>query len=226
MTQVIACSTPEGIVLASDSRATWFDEAGGMRHFSLRKLLRLNSHSALLSAGAGIGVEMSLAFQNFLKRRATEAIEDVVNMAFFFFTDHYAKWLGQRERQHSFPPRTAGETSEEALPSNEVYLILAGYSFRDRAQPYHLHLFSSEGEKICIKALPTSQIIVVPRSLSMEKRLEIQRETGSSLDPLLTLCRSFLKKRSGEGEDVGPPLCFATITPFGYQEVMEEEVEG
>jgi hypothetical protein len=226
MTQVIACSTPEGIVLATDSRATWFDETGEMRHFNLRKLLRLSSHSALLSAGAGIGMEMSLAYQKFLQRRGTEAIEDVANTAFFFFTDHFGKWLGQRERQPSFSPLTAGGPSEEPLPLNEVYLILAGYSFKDRARPYHLHLFSTEGEKISIKTLPTSEIIVVPRSLSMEKRLETQRETGSPLNPLLTLCKSFLNKRSGEGEDVGRPFYFATITAFGYKEVMEEEVKG
>jgi hypothetical protein len=226
MTQVIACSTPEGIALATDSRATWFDETGERKHFSLKKLLRLNSHSALLSAGVGIGMEMSLAFQNFLQRRGTETIEDVAHVALFFFTGQYGKWLGQRGMPHSSSPLTPGKTSEEALPLNEVYLILAGYSFRDRARPYHLHLFSSEGDGMSIKALPTSQIIVVPRSLSMEKRLEAQRETGSPLDPLLILCKSFLKKRSGEGDEVGPPFYFATITPFGYKEIVEEEVKG
>jgi 20S proteasome alpha/beta subunit len=226
MTQVIACSTHEGIVLATDSRATWFDQAGEMRHFSLKKLLRLGSHSAMLSAGVGIGVEMSLAFQNFLQRQGTEAIDEIVNMALFFFTDQYGQWLSQRGLQHSFSPPTPDGESEEALPLNEVYLILAGYSFRDRAQPYHLHLFSSEGEKISIKAFQTSQIIVVPRSLSMERRLEGQSGSGSSLDQLLTLCKSFLKKRSAEGEEVGPPFYFATITPFGYKEVVEEEIKG
>jgi hypothetical protein len=226
MTQIIACSTPEGIVLATDSRATWFDETGKKKHFSLKKLLRLSSHSALLSAGAGIGVEMSFAFQDFLQRRRTEAIEDVVSMALFFLTDQYQTWLSRKEMPHSFFPPTPDGTSGEALPLNEVYIILAGYSFRDRVRPYHLHLFSSEGEGDSIKALPTSQIIVVPRSLSMERRLEAQRETGSPLDPLLTLCKSFLKKRSGEGEEVRPPFYFATITPSGYQEVMEGEAEG
>jgi hypothetical protein len=223
MTQIIACSTPEGIVLATDSRATWFDETGKRKHFSLKKLLRLTSHSALLSAGAGRGVEMSLAFQNFLQRRRTEAIEDVAHMALFFFTDQYGKWLGHKGIPHASSPLIPDKTSEEALPLNEVYLILAGYSFRDRSQPYHLHLFSSEGEGMSIKALPTSHIIVVPRSLSMERRLEAQRETGSPLDPLLTLCKSFLKKRSGEGDEVGPPFYFATITPSGYREAVEEE---
>jgi hypothetical protein len=197
-----------------------------MKHFSLKKLLRLDSHSAMLSAGAGIGVEMSLAFQNFLQRQGAEGIEDIVNMALFFFTYQYGKWLCQRGEQHPFFPPPPDGASEEALPLNEVYFILAGYSFRDRAQPYHLHLFSSEREKISIKALPTSQIIVVPRSLSMERRLEAQHKGGSPLDQLLTLCKSFLKKRSAEGEEVGPPFYFATITPSGYKEVEEKEVKG
>jgi hypothetical protein len=226
MTQVIACSTCEGIVLATDSQATWFDQDGEMRHFILKKLLRLGSHSAMLSAGAGIGAKMSLAFQNFLQRQRTEAIEDVIHVASFFFTDQYGKWLGQRGMHHPFsPPKPDGE-SEETFPLNEVYLILAGYSFRDRTQPYHLHLLSSEREMISIRAIPTSQIIVVPRSLSMERRLVAQREGGTSLDQLLRLCKSFLKKRSADGEEVGPPFHFATITPFGYKEVVEEEVKG
>ena len=226
MTQIIACSTAEGIVLATDSRATWFDEAGEKNHFSLKKLLRLGSHSALLSAGAGIGVEMSLAFQNFLQRRGAEAIEDMAPMALSFFTDQYGKWLAPRRISDASSPLTPDQTSEEGLPLNEVYLILAGYSFRDRARPYPLYLFSSEGEGGAVKVLPTSHIIVVPRSLSMERRLEAQRETGLPLESLLTLCKSFLKKRSGEEEEVGPPFYFATITISGYHEVVEGEVKG
>ena len=147
-------------------------------------------------------------------------------MAFVFFAGLYGKWLGQREMQRSFPGPAAGGPSEDGLPLDEVYLVLAGYSFRDRAQPYHLHLFSSEGEGLSIKSVLTSQIIVVPRSLTMEKRLEAQRETGSPLGSFLALCRSFLHKRFGEGEEVGRPFYFATITPYGYKEVTEEEVKG
>jgi len=226
MTQIVACSTVEGIVLATDSRATWFDETGERKHFSFKKLLRLTSHSALLSAGAGIGVEMSLAFQGFIQRGGMEAVEDLARMALLFFSDQFGKRLGQREILHPPSPSVLDQTSEDDLPLNEVYLILAGYSFRDRARPYHLYLFSSEGDRTAIKILPTSQIIVLPRSLSMERKLMIQRETGSSLDPLLTLCKSFLKRRSGEGEEVGPPFYLATITPFGYKEISAEELRG
>ncbi len=225
MTQIIACSTHEGIVLATDSRATWFDEAGEMRHFSLKKLLRLSSHSAMLSAGAGIGVEMGLAFQSFLQRQGAEAIDDIITVALSFFSDQYGKWLGQRGMRHPFSHPAADEAGEASVPLNEVYLILAGYSFKDRARPFVLHLLSSEGETISIKPVSTSQIIVVPRSLSVERRLEALREAESPLDPLLSLCKSFLKKRSAE-EEVGPPFYFATITPNGYKEVVDEEVKG
>jgi hypothetical protein len=226
MTQIIACSSREGIVLATDSRATWFDEAGEMRHFSLKKLLRLGPHSAMLSAGAGIGVEMSFAFQNFLQRQGAEAIDDIVPMASSFFTDQYGRWLEQRGMRDSFSPPSSDDADEASAPLNEVYLILAGYSSRDRTRPYALHLFSSEGEGISIKPVSASQIIVVPRSLSMERKLEALREMGLPLDQLLSLSKSFLKKRAAEEEEVGPPFYFATITPVGYKEVVEEEVKG
>jgi 20S proteasome alpha/beta subunit len=222
MTQVIACFTREGIALATDSRATWFDQTGEMRHFNLKKLLRLGSHSAMISAGAGIGVEMGLAFQQFLQRQGEEDIDQIVRPALPFFTEQYGKWLSRREIKH--PPF---QTEPEApLPFTGVYFILAGYSFRDRTQPFHLHLLGSGEDGISIKIYPTSHIILIPRSLSMERRLEAQCEGGSSLNQLLSLCKSFLRKRSAEEEEIGPPFHFATITPVGFKEIMDKEVEG
>jgi hypothetical protein len=226
MTQVIVCSTFEGIVLATDSRATWFDQTGGMRHFNLKKLLRLSSHSAMVSAGAGIGVEMGLAFQQFLQRQPEEDIDQIARLAMPFFTEQYGKWLSRREINHLSFQTELKKTPEEALPLTGVYLILAGYSFRGRTQPYHLHLLASDEDGMSIKIYPTSHIIVIPRSLSMERRLEAQCGGGSSLAQLLSLCKSFLKKRSAEEEEVGPPFYFATITQVGYKEIVEEEVMG
>jgi hypothetical protein len=226
MTQVLACSTSQGIVLATDSRATCFDETRTMKHFSLKKLLRLGSHSAMISAGAGIGAEMSLSFQQFLQSEGKEVIDDIALMAVPFFSDRYGRWLNDREKHPSLPYPLVDMSSEEDLPLNEVYLILAGYSFRDSACPYPLHLFSSEGGGSSIKALLTSQIIVIPRSILMERKLEVQREKGPSLVSLLSLCKSFLKNRSAEGEEVGPPFYFATITPAGFKEISDAEVSG
>jgi len=224
MTQLIACSTPEGILLATDSLATWFDQTGAMRHFNLKKILRLGSHAAMVSAGIGIGVEMGSAFQEFLRERRVEGIEEILRFAPPFFTDRYVKFLRTREMDFDLPRPSDDEASEEPSPWSGVYFILAGYSFKDRQQPYHLHLLGTEGEGDSIAPYSTSPIFLIPRSLSMEKRLEAQCLAGSSIGHLLSLCKSFLKKRSTEGE-VGPPFYFATITQAGFREMMEEEVE-
>jgi hypothetical protein len=225
MTQVIACSTPEGILLATDSLATWFDQTGAMRHFNLKKILRLGSHTAMVSAGIGIGVEIGFAFQEFLRERNVEGIEEVLRFAPPFFTDQYVKFLGERELNLDLPKPWDDGESDEPSPWAGVYFILAGYSFKDRHQPYHLCLLGNEENGGSITPYSTSPILLIPRSLSMEKRLEVQRLAGSSIGDLLSLCKSFLKKRSVEGE-VGPPFYFATITQAGFREVMEEEVEG
>jgi len=224
MTQVIACTTQEGIVLATDSLATWFDPTGGMRHFNLKKILRLGSHAAMVSAGMGIGVEMGLAFQQFLQGQSVEGIEEMARFAMPFFTDLYGKHL-RREGVENPSSQGMARDPEESSPLSGVYLILAGYSFKNRHQPYHLHLLGSEEDGISIRIYPTSHIILIPRSLSMERKLEILFKGGSSLDGVLSLCKSFLKKRSDD-EEVGPPFYFATITSTGFREIMEKEVEG
>jgi hypothetical protein len=221
MTQVIACSTPEGIVLATDSLATWFDQTGTRKHFNLKKVLRLGSHSALVSAGIGIGVEMGLSFQQFLKERRTEGIEEIVRLAMPFFSDLYGKYLREKKRKPFFE-RAVDEDPDERSPLNGVYLLLAGYSFKDREQPYHLHLLGSDEEGMAIRVYPIVHTVLIPRSLSMERRLEEERRRGSSLLHLHDLCQTFLNRRSAEEGEVGPPFYFVTITPAGVQELMKD----
>jgi len=222
MTQVIACSTPEGIVLATDSRATWFDPAAGMKYFHLKKLLRLGSHSAIVSAGAGIGVEMGVAFQQFIQGRKVEGIEEMTQLALPFLNDRYGQYVRERRMERLPSPEETDRQEEEAFPLSGVYFVLAGYSFRDRHHPYHLCLFGCDEEGMPIRSHPPSPILVIPRSLSMEKRLDVEIQNGASLGGLSSLCLSFLKKRSAE-EEVGPPFHVASITPAGFREIIKEE---
>ncbi len=224
MTQLIACSTHEGIVLATDSVATRFDPSGDTRHFKLKKLLRLNSYAAMVSAGAGIGVEMGNAFQRFVQDRKVDGIEEIFRFAFPFFTDEYGKYLKEERTPSSRYGEETENAHEEAFPLTGIYIILAGYSFKDRLQSYHLQLLGNDEEGEPIRIYPTTPILVIPRSLSMERRLAAQREGGASLDQLLYLSESFLKKRS-EDEEVGPPFHFATITSGGFKEIIKKERE-
>ncbi len=56
MTQALAAFNGQGIVLATDSRASRFDAAGRAEFFQVKKLLPLGRHAALLSGGAGVSV--------------------------------------------------------------------------------------------------------------------------------------------------------------------------
>ncbi len=209
--------------MAADGQATWFDETGEMRHFPLKKLLRLGSHSALASAGAGVGVRMGLAFQRFVQQQEAEDIDDIARKALPFFNEQYAG-CHPGKKFLSISPTGSEESAEAAFPLAGVYFILAGFAFQDREKPYRIYLLGSEGDRLRI--FPPSPIVVMPRSLSLERTLEIQYRKQSSLEQLLSLCRSFLKKRSAEEGEVGPPFSFATITASGYREFPEEEVGG
>jgi hypothetical protein len=177
----------------------------------------------MVSAGIGIGVRW-VCLRNFSRSEAWRG-----SKAFFdsllLFTDRYVTFLRERERNLDLSKPSDDGESDELSPWAGVYFILAGYSFKDRQQPYHLRLLGSEENGDSIIPYSTSPILLIPRSLSMEKRLEAQCLAGSSIGNLLSLCKSFLKRRSVEGE-VGSPFYFATITQAGFREIMEEEVEG
>jgi len=113
---------------------------------------------------------------------------------------------------------------EEALPLNEVYLILAGFSFRDRAQPYQVHSLQWRRGDLD-KDPANSQIIVVPRSLSMERRLENQRIAGSSSINFSLCVNPFSRKGLWKGRKLDH-LLFCHYHPVGYKEIGEEEVKG
>jgi hypothetical protein len=221
MTQVIVCSAQEGIILATDSRATWYDQTGAMRHFSLKKLVQLSSHSALVSAGAGVGAEMALDFQEFVKGKRLERIEEIARYAAPFFTDRYGEYSKKIGDDRSLSGTALRGSEEKAFLSDHFYFIVAGYSFKDRHHPYFVHLLGSEEGTTSIRTIPTTHTILIPRSISMETRLEAQCLERAPLRQILSLCHSFLKKRSDEGEEVGSPFYFATITPVGFKEITD-----
>ena len=226
MTQVIACSNPEGVILATDSVATRFDPSGRRVHFTLKKLLRLGSHAVMASAGAGIGAELGSSFQRFLHERRVVGIEEILGLAVPFLVNEYGRYLRQGVSRPHYGSAAPEKDSEEAVPLNGVYFIMAGYSFKDRHQPYRLQLLGNDEEGQPIRSYPETPILVIPRSLSMERRLEAQREGGASHDQILSLLESFLTKRSTEEKEVGPPFYFATITPGGVREMARGEKEA
>ena len=56
-------------MVATDSVATSFDEAGKENHFTVDKLFSIGSHAFIVSCGMGVSVELSMRFKRYAEER-------------------------------------------------------------------------------------------------------------------------------------------------------------
>ena len=206
MTQALAAFDEHGLVLATDSRATRFSEAGQAEFFSVEKLLPLGKFSAVLSGGAGVSVPLTLALRHAIgQRRGLDDLEHMVEFALEFLTRGYSRYLDQH--------------GPEPEGFRRMYFILAGYSPHYPPPGYKLYLLGSEEHELPVRVMPVTNLVVMPRNLGMEMRLFKSLTANLPLPELLAMSKDFLEKQAAAKEEVGPPYYFATITPTGYREV-------
>jgi len=206
MTQALAAFNQHGLVLATDSRATRFDDQGRPEFFEVKKLLPLGTHLAVLSGGAGVSVPLSLALKAEVgKRRGLDDPEDLADFALPFLSRAYEQYL------HVHGPGPEG--------LRRIYFILAGYSPETPPPGYHLYLLGSEEGEPPLIPLARGNLMVMPRNLGMEMRLVKALATNAPVPELLEMSREFLEKQAEKKEEVAPPFYFATITPEGYREL-------
>jgi len=206
MTQALAGFNDHGLILATDGRASRFDAAGRAEYFSVKKLLPLGSHAAILSGGAGVSVPLSRALQREIgHRRGLDHLEDMADFALDFLSQGYERHLARH--------------GPEPEGFRRLYFILAGYSPDQPPPGFSLFLLGSEENELPLRHIPTTNLVVMPRNLGMEMRLFKALNQGARLQELLHLSRDFLEKMAAAKEEVGSPLHFATLTAAGYQEV-------
>ena len=206
MTQALAAFNEHGIVLATDSRASRFDPAGQPEYFSVKKLLPLGSHAAILSGGAGVSAALSRALQREIgRRRGLKHLEDMADFALDFLSEGYGRHLARH--------------GPEPEGFRRLYFILAGYSPDQPPPGFSLFLMGSEENELPLRHIPTTNLVVMPRNLGMEMRLFKALNQGATLEALLRMSLDFLGKMAAAKEEVGDPFYFATITAAGYREV-------
>jgi hypothetical protein len=203
VTQALAAFDENGLVLATDSRATRFSEAGQTEFFAVEKLLPLGKFNAILSGGAGVSVPLTLALRHAIgQRRGLDDLEHMVEFALEFLTRAYNRYL------HQHGPEPEG--------FRRLYFVMAGYSPDYPPPGYRLYLLGSE-ENEPIQIIPVTNQVVMPRNLGMEMCLFKALAANVALADLLDLSQGFLEKQATLKEEVGPPYYYATITPAGYQ---------
>ena len=142
MTQALAGFNDHGLVLATDSRATRFDAAGRADYFSVKKLLPLGRHAAILSGGAGVSVPLARALRREIgQRRGLDHLEDMADFALDFLSRGYQLHL----ERHGPEPEGF----------RRLYFILAGYA-EDKPPPgFSLFLLGSEENELPLRHIPT-----------------------------------------------------------------------
>jgi hypothetical protein len=205
VTQALAAFDNNGLVLATDSRATRLADGGQAEFFAVDKLFSLGRWAAMVSGGAGVSVPLSMALRQAIgQRRGLDDLDDMVDFALDFLGRGYAQYLG-----HQGP---------EPEGFRRLYFIMAGYAGHYPAPGYKLFLLGSEDNEP-LKIIPVTNQVVMPRNLGMEMRLFKVLAANATLPELLAVSKDFLEKQAAAKEEVGPPYAYATITPAGVQMV-------
>ena len=206
MTQILSGITSEGIMVATDSMATAFDEKGGESHFPVDKLFSIGSHAFIVSGGMGISVELSKRFKQYAEGRRLVGIEAITAKAGAFLSEQYRESL-----------RSHGQAFARRGELDRIYFVVGGYSFRSQDQPYQLALWGSESGKLPLQQVQIGPCLAVPRTLSGEMRLFKMCQAEHSLAELVEFAAGFLQGLSEENPQVGPPFWFGEVTPEGFR---------
>ena len=205
MSQIIACKTENGIILAADSKAIQMDAQGQLAETSIRRLFRLTSHTAILTGGVVEGEKMCESLQDFVDREQLEDIEDVYNAALPFLASEYERYM---RKACEFLPLD---------PIHQVHFILAGYCASKPQNPFQLYLIWTKKKLPQMDGDEISTAYAVPRLMTLEYQLNQHCRKNNPLSEMVPSIRKHLEKQSAVNDDVAGPFSVASITRDGFR---------
>jgi 20S proteasome alpha/beta subunit len=206
MSQLIACATPEGVMLASDSRAETFETSGEEKFVQVERFIPLTSHAVLASAGALEAQDLAREFADFVKDEQLKDIDAIIQAAVPFFTGKVDEFLRK---------------ACEKLPLNPVinmYMLLAGYSPQKPDQPGRLFIIWDRVQPPKIESTEATHIFTLPRRMGLEYKLNQLVASRAPLADMIDLAKSAMAKLASQDQYVGPPFRYLTVTQTGITE--------
>ncbi len=207
MGQLIACAVPEGILVASDSRAEFFEPSGEERLITLERLLPVASHALLASAGAVEGHELCQQFASFAKVEGLRDIDALVDAAVPFFMGRYDEIM--RKICAVLPVE----------PLHSMYLLLAGYAAQDPANPCRLFVMWNRAQPPKIESNRVTPIFTMPRRMGLEVKLNRLVAQQAPLAEVVVTAKVGMEKLAARDEYIGPPYHYLTVTAAGVVRV-------
>jgi len=214
MSLVLALKGRDGIVVASDSRATIGDPRGLVTaNDTVQKIFKLTDKVVLGIAGeANLGVSIINTVAQKLKEQKSEGLKNVVELVRRVSLELLGSWLGQRE-----------VITPQAVISRwpSILYLIAGYDSNNLPNMYILnsvHNFAPE-----LSTLNFAAIGVVPLAVYLLNRLHDPSASVETLKLLATYC--IIETASQDGK-VGGPIQMMVVTPKETIKVEEKEIEA
>ena len=205
MTQILSGICSEGIMVATDSRATTFTSNGEESQFTINKLFSIGSHAFIVSGGMGISVDLSKRFKEYAEERRLLGIEKIIAAAGPYLSDQFRQAIVKRERAEGMDGQF-----------DRIYFLVGGYSFRSQDDPYQLALWGSEEGQLPLQRLQIASSVAIPRTLAGETRLFRMCQGNSPLADLINFASEFLQQQAKSNPQIGPPFWFGTVTSSGF----------
>jgi hypothetical protein len=207
MSQLISCRNGNGVVLAADSRAVFFDPDGKMSYLEVNRMVQLSEHTAVLTGGAAEGAEMCQTLKMFIEEDGVDNVQEVYGAALPFLAGEHEKFM--RKECEVMP----------LDPIHHVFFVLGGYDDSDQQQPFRLYLLWTKKKLPQLDGDEITFSFTAPRIMGLEYRLNQLCKEDKLLDQILSEVKGGMKKMAETQEEVGPPFSYAFITEEGFRRV-------
>jgi hypothetical protein len=208
MSQLIACRSRDGIVLAADSKAVDFDSSGKLQEHAIDRLVQLNQQTALLAGGAAAGTFMAESFQRFVAEESIDDVEDVFGAALPFLATEYEKFM--RKTCEVLP----------VDPVHHVHFILAGVTRKDARNPFRLYFLWTKRKLPQLDGDAIETVFTVPRLIRVEYNLNRLCRDNVPMESIVPAIRAAMERQVEIQDEVGGPCTYAMIDAKGLQRLV------
>jgi hypothetical protein len=207
MSQLIACRTDAGIILAADSSAFDVNPKGEIFEVRINRVLPLTSNTAIVTGGAAEGEIMCRALKDFISEENLTDIDEVYKAALPFLASEYENFI---RKKCAYLP---------VDPIHQVYFILGGYSQNKTRKPFQLYLLWTKMKLPQLDGDEISSAYTVPRLMRLEYRLNQLSKENKPLKDILTEIRSNLEEQAKIHDEISGPFSFAVVDQDGFRKI-------
>jgi len=207
MSQLIACKSKNGIVLAADGKAVDVDMNGNLIELKVDRLHQLSNNAAILNGGAAAGEFMCHSLKQFVYGENLTYVDEIYQAALPYLATEYERFMRKTCEIRPIDP------------IHQVTFILGGYTKNDPENPFHMYLLWTKRKLPLLDSDEIGTSFSVPRIIKIEHRLHQIVQQSGELDRVITVVRKEMERLAEIDDEVSEPLSYAYITKDGFKQL-------